>query len=164
MSTHAIDRSPVHLLHRAAQAAEAIFQARMTVGLTPRQLAVLTAVADAEGLSQTAVVARTGIDRSSTTDIIRRLVRRGWLSRRRSRADTRANVLKLSEEGRRVLQAAQPLENRINTRVLRALPDARRDAFMSCLHLIVSALDNVPLRRTPPDGGRAGPGGAAQQE
>jgi hypothetical protein len=47
-----LDRSPIHLLHRAIQAAADIFAAEMKDDLTPRQLAVLVTVANNEGLSQ----------------------------------------------------------------------------------------------------------------
>ena len=47
-------RSPLHLLHRASQAVEDVFSREMKIEhLTPRQFAVLTTVAQAEGLSQT---------------------------------------------------------------------------------------------------------------
>jgi hypothetical protein len=57
-----MSRSLLDLLHRASQCAKEIFDTRIPALLTPRQLAVMMAVADNEGLSQTAVVERTGID------------------------------------------------------------------------------------------------------
>ena len=63
---NAIGTSVTHLLHRAGQCAEEIFHVEMQNGdLTPRQLAVLVAVAGNEGLSQTALVDCTGVDRST---------------------------------------------------------------------------------------------------
>ena len=58
--------------------------------LTPRQLAVLVTVAQNEGLSQTGLVDRTGIDRSTLADIVRRMQRKGLLQRRRTKEDARA--------------------------------------------------------------------------
>ena len=72
--------------------------------LTPRQLAVLVTVANNEGLSQTGLVDRTGIDRSTLADIVRRLQRKGLLQRRRTKEDARAYAVKLTDEGRRVLR------------------------------------------------------------
>ena len=48
--------------------------------LTPRQFAILQAVADKSGLSQTDIMAATGIDRSSTAELVRRLVTNGVCS------------------------------------------------------------------------------------
>ncbi|MEQ1711924.1 MAG: MarR family transcriptional regulator, partial [Hyphomicrobium sp.] len=50
--------------------------------LTPRQYAVLITVAQNEGLSQTNLVDKTGIDRSTLADIVRRMLKKGLLQRR----------------------------------------------------------------------------------
>ncbi len=55
--------------------------------LTTRQFAVLQAVYEANGQSQTAIMAATGIDRSSTADLVRQLASNRWLQRRRTRRD-----------------------------------------------------------------------------
>jgi DNA-binding MarR family transcriptional regulator len=137
-----LDHSPVHLLHRAYQSAGDVFQAEVEIAaLTPRQLAVLLAIAENEGLSQTGVVERTGVDRSTVADMIRRLQRKGLLQRRRTKADARAYALKLTGEGRRVLQAAEPLSKSVDARVLNALPGGRREAFIDALRAIVAALE-----------------------
>ena len=136
-------RSPIHLLHRAGQCAAEVFQGAMSGTVTPRQLAVLVTVADNEGLSQTGVVERTGIDRSTLADIVRRVAKRGLIQRRRSREDARAYVLKLTEEGERTLKAAEPLARRVDARVLNALPGGRREEFMVSLRAIVSVLEKM---------------------
>jgi DNA-binding MarR family transcriptional regulator len=59
--------STIHLLHRASQRADGLFARNVRdPDLTPRQFAILQAVADKSGLSQTDIMAATGIDRSST--------------------------------------------------------------------------------------------------
>jgi MarR family transcriptional regulator, temperature-dependent positive regulator of motility len=77
MKSNGLGRSPIHLLHRAGQCAGDIFAAEVKGSLTPRQLAVLTAVAANEGLSQTDLVQSTGVDRSTLADIVRRFEREG---------------------------------------------------------------------------------------
>jgi MarR family transcriptional regulator, temperature-dependent positive regulator of motility len=135
-------RSPIHLLHRASQVVEEIFTAEIEIDrLTPRQLAVLVTVAQNEGLSQTGIVDRTGIDRSTLADIVRRLHKRGLLQRRRTKEDARAYAVKLTEEGRRVLRTAKPLAKRVDDRILDALPNKQRDQFVKALASIVSALE-----------------------
>ena len=51
-------------------------------GLTPRQFAVLETVAANTGLNQMDIMAATGIDRSSTAELVRRLVKARYLYRR----------------------------------------------------------------------------------
>ena len=57
-----VNRSPTHLLHQAEQVAEKLFAANALGFITPRQLAILITVSENEGLNQTNVVERTGID------------------------------------------------------------------------------------------------------
>lgn len=139
-----LSRSPIHLLHRAGQCAGDIFHAEMKVGgLTPRQLAVLITVSQNEGLSQTGLVDRTGIDRSTLADIVRRMQRKGLLQRRRTREDARAYAVKLTDEGRRVLRTAEPLSRKVDERVLESLPSKQREQFIDDLLSIVEALQKM---------------------
>src|SRR4029078_3919922 len=129
-----LSRSPIHLLHRAGQCAGDIFHSEMKDGeLTPRQLAVLGTVAHDEGLSQPGLVDRTGIDRSTLADIVRRLQRKGLLQRRRTRGDARAYAVRLWGEGRRVVRTAEPLSRRVDERILDALPGKHREQFIDVL-------------------------------
>ena len=137
-----LDRSPVHLLHRAGQCAADVFQAEIPT-LTPRQLAILMTVARDEGASQTKIVDATGIDRSTLADIVKRLCRKGLLQRRRTREDARAYAVKLTGEGRRVLSAASPISKRVDERLLGALPGKQRDAFLNALTSIVETLQSL---------------------
>ena len=144
-TTDRLNRSPIHLLHRAGQCAGDIFHAEMKVdGLTPRQLAVLVTVSNNEGLSQTGLVERTGIDRSTLADIVRRMQRKGLLQRRRTKEDARAYAVKLTDEGRRVLRTAEPLAKRVDDRILDALPgNKQRDQFINDLVSIVDTLQKL---------------------
>jgi len=137
-----LNRSATHLLHRAGQRAADIFseesQAR---GLTPRQFAVLTAVSEQEGLTQTELVKRTGIDRSTLADIVARLLSRSLIQRRRAKDDGRAYAIKLSAQGAKALREAQPGAAAADTRLLASLPPAKRQDFLDSLNLIVKADD-----------------------
>ena len=83
-STGELGKSPIHLLHRAGQCAGDLFAGKVPErDLTPRQFAVLLTVAQNEGLSQTGLVEKTGIDRSTLADIVRRMLKKGLLQRRR---------------------------------------------------------------------------------
>lgn len=142
-----LEHSPIHLLHRAGQCAGDVFQAEMTLGdLTPRQYAILLTVAQNEGLSQTHLVEKTGIDRSTLADIVRRLLKKGLLQRRRTKDDARAYAVKLTDEGMRVLKSAEPMARKVDDRILSALPGQQRERFVQDLNTIVKALGaiNVP--------------------
>ena len=136
-----LETSAVHLLHRAGQRAGDVFSDEMSrVKLTPRQYAVLVSVAENEGLSQTGLVERTGIDRSTLADIIRRMLRKGLLQRKRTKEDARAYSVRLTEEGRHLLEAAGPGASRSEERLLAALPSDQRAAFIAALGAIVRSI------------------------
>ena len=112
--------------------------------MTPRQLAVLVTVARTEGLSQTGLVGRTGIDRSTLADIVRRMQKKGLLQRRRAKQDARAYAVRLTAEGRRALRAAEPVAKRVDARILEALPVRQRGQFIDELTAIVAAFERPP--------------------
>lgn len=143
-NTERLDRSPIHLLHRAGQCAGDIFQSEMTDGgLTPRQFAILLTVSQNEGLSQTHLVERTGIDRSTLADIVRRMIKKGLLHRRRTKEDARAYAVRLTDEGNRALRAADPVARKVDDKVLGALSASERERFLQDLAKIVRTLGTM---------------------
>ncbi|MEL6373821.1 MAG: MarR family winged helix-turn-helix transcriptional regulator [Pseudomonadota bacterium] len=139
-----LDASPIHLLHRAGQCASELFADEMLDDdLTPRQYAVLVTVASHEGLSQTALVDRTGIDRSTLADVVRRMLKKGLLHRRRTKEDARAYAVKLTDEGRDRLSAAGPVASMVDNRILSVLEPGQRERFLADLRLIVEALSQA---------------------
>lgn len=137
-----LEESPIHLLHRAGQCAHDIFTGNMDgSGLTPRQFAVLLTISQNEGLSQADLVARTGIDRSTLADIMRRILKKGLIRRTRTREDARAYSVKLTENGARALDKALPAALGSDQRVLKALPADKRKDFLAALSTIVTSLE-----------------------
>lgn len=104
---------------------------------------MLVAVSQNEGLSQTNLVERTGVDRSTLADIVRRMLKKGLLQRRRTKDDARAYAVKLTDEGWRILKAADPLARRVDEKILAALPGQQRERFLQDLTLIVEALGKL---------------------
>lgn len=137
-----LNRSAAHLLHRAGQRAADIFADEAGPNaLTPRQFAVLLAVSNEEGLTQTELVDRTGIDRSTLADIVARLLSRGLIQRRRAKDDGRAYAIRLSAQGAKALRDAQPSAAAADARLLANLPPAKRQEFLESLILIADADD-----------------------
>jgi len=139
--SYQLNNSPLHLLHRVSQSAERIFNAASApISLTVRQYAVLQAISDDEGLNQTDIVARTGIDRSTLAEIVRRLVAKRLVKRKRNKVDARAYAVKLTEDGMSTLRAAQPVVHRSDQTLMATLPNGTRELFLDSLSLIVSRL------------------------
>lgn len=129
-----------HSLHRASQFADDLFaEAIEDKQLTARQLVVLEIVASEAKLSQTDICAKSGIDRSTMADMVGRLVRKGYLMRRRSRIDTRRYAVQLTEKGRDALERALPHARDVEERVAAALSPKQRQQFVSALQRILEA-------------------------
>ncbi len=135
-----LNGSPYHLLKRATQYAANLFADEVGYrGLTHRQFTVLLAIAQNEGASQTRLVKVTGIDRSTLADLVGRLLKQGYVQRRRTREDSRTYTIKLSAAGRRALQAAQPGAAEVDRLVLQAMPADLRKAFLEALGALSDA-------------------------
>ncbi len=144
-SSARLERSPIHLLHRVSQCASDIFALEIgDADLTPRQYAILLTVSQNEGLSQTDLVERTGVDRSTLADIVRRMLKKGLLQRRRTKDDARAYAVKLTEEGWRILRTTEPMVKRVDDKILAMLSGKQRDQFVADLQTIVEALSTPP--------------------
>ena len=134
-----LNASPVHLLRRCSQYAADLFDGE-TQGsdLTPRQLTVLIAVDAHDGASQTALVAATGIDRSTLADMVARMIQRDLIARRRTEADARANAVRLTPQGKRALTSALNALKKTETKLLSALAASKRTEFLKALVLIAA--------------------------
>ena len=134
--------SPLHLLHRASQRADGLFARNVRdADLTPRQFAILQAVADKNGLSQTDIMAATGIDRSSTAELVRRLVTNGCLQRRRTRRDARIYAVRITARGREMLGIGASATRAAEEALLLPVPEKQRQAFLDVLTSIAIASD-----------------------
>ena len=127
-----------HLIHRAGQQADELFTRSVgRSGLTARQLSVLATVAGLDHPSQTMLCAATGIDRSTMADIVRRLVKRGWLTRRRTRQDARTYAISLTIEGQRILDQVLPIATTVDAALTSELTIEEEGQFTSLLQTIV---------------------------
>src|SRR4029453_7102679 len=135
-----LDDLVIHLLHRASLHADHIFGTEVTeAALTPRQFAVLLAVAESEDPSHADLVEATGIDRATIAEMIGRMVKRGLLLRRRTRRDARAHVVHITEAGRRALKSAEPQAERAGAVILAHLSNEQRKNFIDTLKAIATS-------------------------
>jgi DNA-binding MarR family transcriptional regulator len=137
----AIRLSATHLIHRAEQCATDLFARIAPKGLlTPRQFAILLAIEENEGISQTGLVERTGIDRSTLADIMRRMIDRGLVQRRRTSDDARTYAVRLTRRGTSMLRKMRPYAEEVDHQILQGLPEEYRDLFLAILSRLVSRL------------------------
>jgi DNA-binding MarR family transcriptional regulator len=146
----ALAGSASHLLHRAQQmAADAFARAYSDEGLTFRQFAVLAAVSEAPGVSQSDLVRATGIDRSTLADMIARMEKKNLLSREASKSDGRAKAVKLTGRGQKKLAEARPLAMKADEAILSMLPKGKQKAFVDLLEALQTAAEHAALIALP---------------
>jgi DNA-binding MarR family transcriptional regulator len=129
-----LNESPSHLLHRAQQAAADLHAAALGAnGLTQRQFAVLAVLAAQDGVSQSELVVRTGIDRSTLAEMVARMEAKGLTQRTKSVTDSRANSVTLTASGRAMFEEAMPKLAEVDAAVLTRLPAGKRAGFVELL-------------------------------
>lgn len=136
--------SPGHLLRRAQQYANDTYSKGVGAkGPTPRQFEVLHVVSQNEGLSQTDLVEATGIDRSTLADMIARMIKKGLLSRKRTKADARANAVSITSAGKRMLSGALTSVTKSDKAIMAVLPKTQQSAFMRSMAAFAEELDKI---------------------
>ena len=84
-------------------------------------------------------MAATGIDRSSTAELVRRLVTNGSLQRRRKRRDARIYVVRITAQGRDMLGMGAAATRAAEDALLSSVPAKQRQAFLAVLTTIAIA-------------------------
>lgn len=136
-----LEGSLSHMLRRTQQFAYDQFTQNLSgADITPRQFIVLVAVNDAEGLSQTDLVNRTGIDRSTLADMVARMIDRGLLARKRTKEDARANSVRLTAAGRKALKATEPGAAEAEATLLALIPKTVQKDLKKNLALLSQAV------------------------
>jgi DNA-binding MarR family transcriptional regulator len=139
-----LSEAPSHLMRRCQQFYGDLY-AREGGGkeLTKQQFTLLCALEQNDGVSQTALVEITGIDRSTLAEMVRRMLEKGLLSRERTEEDQRANAVAISPSGRKALRAARNAADRAERALLEALPMPERQKFVKALTQIAAAADQL---------------------
>ena len=149
-STVELDDMPGHHIRRLHQIAVAIFlQETEDHGVTPVQFAALQGVAAAPDVDQRTLARSIGLDTSTTGGVVDRLEARGLITRNASPQDRRVRLLRLTDEGRKLLRLVTPAMLRAQSRILEPLTPDQREDFMKHLRLLVTA--NNALSRAPSD-------------
>jgi DNA-binding MarR family transcriptional regulator len=108
------------------------------VGISPRDHAVLTTAMTGQ-LTQTEIARIVGLDKTTMVVTVDELEMAGLAERLRSHSDRRARVIEVTDEGERMVRAADKVLDRVREDVLSALPAEDRDVFLRALCTLASA-------------------------
>jgi len=93
------------------------------VKLTTTQAAVLSVLRSGEGDTQKQIALALGLNESAVTDMINRLIRYGYIGRKRSQQDRRSWVLHVTTDGEAAHDAAGEGFRQLNESIHAALSD-----------------------------------------
>ena len=125
-------------------AQEATFQAfsklSREIGEHPGRFAILTLIGENPGISQTALSAAAGRDKSSMTPVLEDLVRRGLVRRAKMDGDRRTYRLAITPAGARTLAKLNSCAQAHERNLDRAIGMRERERFLRTLKRIAAAL------------------------
>ena len=127
---------PGHLLRRAHQMSTSIFiEQGKEFDLTPVQYGSLQIVDAYPGLDQATVGRLMGLDRTTLSDVVRRMVAKGLLIRKEH--NRRSMTLYLSGAGRALLEVMADRMEGVNNAILTPLDPVERQTFLTLLTKIL---------------------------
>lgn len=139
MATLRLRSAPGHLIRRAQQVHTLFWAEDVPAELTSIQFAVLNALLARPGIDQRTLGRQVRLDRSTTGDVVVRLMRRGLVERTRDVHDGRRNLLRLTPAGVSAHGRALPGVRRVQRRLLAPLSASERATFLRLVGKIVDA-------------------------
>lgn len=130
---------PGHLARRLQQASYLLWTTIVSEEVTAPQFVVLHVLAGHPGIDQRTLGELGSLDRSTVTDLVGRLVRRGLVERLRDPDDRRRNVLQLTAEGRRTFADVAARTVSMNRVLLSPLALEEQEVLMKLLRRLVEA-------------------------
>lgn len=138
----------LHLLHRAGQVADSITESHLEKhNITVRQFRCLQAIENG-AISQTDVVAATGIDRTTVSDICKRLAGLELITRDHAYNDGRCRILRLTGKGARTTKAATDAAAAATLQMLESVQDDEAAALHRSLTAIVDEFGPISSATT----------------
>jgi DNA-binding MarR family transcriptional regulator len=132
-----------HALQLAAHGLQKIADREIAAqtDLTTAQAAVLSVIANGEGDTQREVAKALGVNESAVAAMVERLLRLGYLARRRSNVDARAWTLSIRAKGIAALTATKAPFKRVNAMLERELAPHELENLAAYLERLVAACE-----------------------
>lgn len=125
-----------HLIRRSHQRVAALYAIEIGRELPSPQFSVLLTVHQNPGLAQINLINLIGIDRSTISSLVQRLVRNGMLTRKRVVGNQRADALFITRKGIAAVEAAIPGAVRVHKRIMQIVPAPLLPSFVEAIKLL----------------------------
>lgn len=133
------------LAHRTGNAFAELLQAKCTAlgmpfAVTPSQWGALAWLEEDDGVPIGTLAHHLDIEASVTTGIVQRLEQRGLLERVHDHADRRVVKIFLTQQGRELVQALEPVALAFHRRLFQGFSTEEQRAFVTQLHHLMNNL------------------------
>ena len=132
-------RHPGHLIRRVQQVHEWLWNAQVSAEVTSPQFAVLYALRAQQDIDQKTLGERVSLDRSTTAELVKRLLRRGLVRSIRDQTDGRRNRIHLTPAGLRTVTRLTPKAEQMNQILISVLNEGEQTELVRMLNLVVDA-------------------------
>ena len=130
---------PGHLLRRAVQAMNLLWDEEVSHTITSPQFAALNALYAEPNLDQRTLGRRVSLDRSTTAEMVSRLSGRGLIRTERDTRDGRRKTITLTSRGLHAVQQLIPRTHAMTARLVGPLDGEQREELLRLLTEVVRA-------------------------
>jgi MarR family transcriptional regulator, temperature-dependent positive regulator of motility len=132
-------RHPGHLLRRAVQVMNLLWDEEVSHTITSPQFAALNALYTEPNLDQRTLGQRISLDRSTMAEVVSRLADRGLIRTERDRRDGRRKTIALTTKGLHAVQHLIPRTHAMTDRLVGSLAARERHELLRLLTEVVRA-------------------------
>ena len=132
-------RHPGHLLRRAVQAMNLLWDEEVSHTITSPQFATLNALYGEPKLDQRTLGSRVSLDRSTMAEVVARLSSRGLIRTERDARDGRRKTIALTAKGVHAVQQLIPRTHAMTARLVGPLDVQQREQLLELLGVVVRA-------------------------
>jgi DNA-binding MarR family transcriptional regulator len=132
-------RHPGHLLRRAVQVMNLLWNEEVSHTITSPQFAALNALYSEPNLDQRTLGQRISLDRSTMAEVVSRLSSRGLIRSERDTRDGRRKTIALTSKGLHALQELIPRTHAMTRRLVGPLDQKQRAELLCLLTKVVGA-------------------------
>lgn len=129
---------PGFLIRRFQQVSVMLFLEQLGQhGVTPIQFTVLRLLDAAADIDQVTIAKRAALDPSTVTDVISRMEQKGLVERAPASTDRRKRIVRLTNEGKDVLELARPLAARAREILFSPLDPVQQKTLLDLISIVV---------------------------
>jgi len=130
---------PGHLLRRAVQVLNLLWNEEVSHTITSPQFAALNALYSEPNLDQRTLGQRISLDRSTMAEVVSRLSARGLIRSERDARDGRRKTINLTPKGLHAVKQLIPRTHAMTDRLVGPLDEKQRDELLCLLTKVVGA-------------------------